>query len=224
MRMKMKMKMKMKVISKLGLGGALAIAALVGCGGNSSGGGFTTSVPSGTKLTSLTPQQAMQLCTDFDAYATNMTPELCKLLAIDTTALSLSFSSTAQPSDATLRATCTQAYNSCLTGGDGGFTTTSSCDPSTFTTEPSTCTATVGDLTMCVNADLTATKQEAAELPSCSSVTATNLLSALATIAAQADGGTSMSATCTALESNCNMGSSSSSTVGLVTAGRRLRK
>jgi len=77
---------------------------------------------------------------------------------------------------------------------------------------------------MCVNADLTATNQQLAALPSCSSVTAANLISALETLAAQADAGTPMSATCTALESGCNMGSSSSSTVGLVTAARRLRK
>lgn len=215
----------MKITRTFGLGTALAIAALVGCGGNSSGGGFTTSVPSGTKLTSLTPQQAMQLCTDFDTYATTaLTPDLCKLLAIEATALSLSFSSTAQPSDAVLQMTCTQAYNNCLSG-DGGVTTTSNCDPTTFTTEPSTCTATVGDVTMCANADLTTAKQEEAGLPSCSSVTAANLISALATLAAEADAGTSMSATCTALESNCNTGSSSSSsTVGLVTAMKRLRK
>ena len=214
----------MKITRTFGLGTALAIAALVGCGGNSSGGGFTTSVPSGTKLTSLTPQQAMQLCTDFDATATNtLTPDLCRLLAIEATALSLSFSSTGQPSDATLRMTCTQAYNNCLSG-DGGVTTTSNCDPSTFTTEPSTCTATVGDLTMCANESVTTAKQEVAGLPSCSSVTSANLISALATLAANADAGTSMSATCTALESNCNTGSSSSSTVGLVTAMQRLRK
>jgi hypothetical protein len=119
--------------------------------------------------------------------------------------------------------TCTQAYNNCLSG-DGGVTTTSNCDPSTFTTEPSTCTATVGDLTMCANESVTTAKQEVAGLPSCSSVTSANLISALATLAANADAGTSMSATCTALESNCNTGSSSSSTVGLVTAMQRLRK
>jgi len=214
----------MQITRKLGLGGFLAIAALVGCGGNSSGGGFTTSVPSGTKLTSLTPQQAMQLCTDFDASTgiTALAPDLCKLLAIEATAL-LTFSPTAQPSDAMLQMACTQAYNSCLSG-DGGVTSTSDCDPSTFTTEPSTCTATVGDLTMCTNADLATAKQEVAELPSCSSVTSSNLTAALTTLAAQADAGTSMSATCTALESNCNGDSSSSSTVGLVTAMRRLRK
>ena len=118
----------MKVTSMFGLGTALAIAALVGCGGNSSGGGFTTSVPSGTKLTSLTPQQAMQLCTDFDAYGTAaLTPDLCKLVAIEATALSLSFSSTGQPSDAMLQMTCTQTYNGCLSG-DGGVTTTSGCE------------------------------------------------------------------------------------------------
>jgi hypothetical protein len=215
----------MQITNKLGLGSALAIAALVGCGGGTTGGGggFTTSVPSGTKLTSLTPQQAMQLCTDFDNSEKNaFTPDLCKLLAIEATSLALFSSSTAQPTNATLQMACTQAYNSCLTG-DGGFTTTSGCDPSTFTSEPSTCTATVGDLTMCSNADLTTLNQELRQLPSCSSVTATNLISALATIEAEADAGTSMSATCTALESNCEMGSSSS-TVGLVAAARRLRK
>jgi hypothetical protein len=220
----------MQITNKLGFGGALAIAALLGCGGgsgsgggSSGGGSFTTSVPSGTKLTALTPQQATQLCTDADNYTTTLTPDLCKLLAIETTALTLELSGTAPPSDAMLQAACTQAYNDCLSG-DGGFTSTSSCDPSTFTSEPSTCTATVGDLTTCVNADFATTKQELAQVPSCSSVTSANLISALATIGAEADAGTSMSATCTALESNCDTGSSSSSTVGLVTAARRLRK
>jgi len=217
----------MQITNKLGLGGVLAIAALVGCGGGSSGngtGGFTTSVPSGTKLTSLTPQQAMQLCTDFDSYAkTALTPDLCKVIAIEAASLTLLASSTTQPSNATLQMACTEAYNGCLTG-DGGFTNTSSCDASTFTTEPSTCTATVGDVTMCTNADLTMTNQELAQLPSCSSVTAANLISALATLTAEADAGTSMSANCTALESNCNTGSSSSSTVGLVAAASRLRR
>jgi hypothetical protein len=219
----------MQITSKLGLGGALAIAALVGCGGSSlggGGGGFSTSVPAGTKLTALTPQQAMQLCTDADNFGkSSLTPDLCKLIAIEETALTLELStgSTGQPSNSTLQTACTQTYNGCLSG-DGGVVTTSNCDPSTFTTEPSTCTATVGDLTMCINADITTTNQELAQLPSCSSVTAANLTSALATLAADADAGTSMSATCTTLESNCNNGSSSSSTVGLVAAARRFRK
>jgi hypothetical protein len=220
----------MQITNKLGFGGALVFAALMGCsssGGSpgSGSGSFTTSVPSGTKLSSLTPQQAMQLCTDFDNYGKNaLTPDLCKLIAVESTALTL-LSSTTQPSDAMLQTACTQAYNGCLTG-DGGLTTTSSCDPSSFTGEPSTCTATVGDLTMCANADLTTTNQELAQLPSCSSVTAANLVSALATLAAEADAGTSTSATCTALESNCDTGSSSSSPspASLLAAARRLRK
>jgi hypothetical protein len=232
----------MQITNKLGFGGALVFAALMGCGSSGGGGGtgggggrsgsgsggssggFTTSVPAGTKLTSLTSQQATQLCTDINNYGTNaLAPDLCKLIAIESTALTLLSSSTAQPSNAMLQAACTQAYDACLSG-DGGLTTTSNCDPSTFTSEPSTCTATVGDLTMCANADLTTTNQELAQLPSCSSVTATNLVSALATLEAEADAGTSTSATCTALESNCNTGSSPPSTVGLVTAARRLRK
>ena len=115
----------MQITNKLGFGGALVFAALIGCGssggsggtggsggrsgsgsGGSGSGGFTTSVPSGTKLTSLTSQQAMQLCTDANSFSNALTPDLCQLLAVETTALALSFSSTA-PSDAMLQTACT---------------------------------------------------------------------------------------------------------------------
>ncbi len=216
----------MKITSTFGLGTALAIAALVGCGGNSSGGGFTTSVPSGTKLTSLTPQQAMQLCTDFDAYATNaLTPDLCKLLAIEATALSLSFSSTGQPSDAMLQMTCTQTYNNCLSGGDGGITSTSNCDPSDLH-DPSRPPVRRRSVTSRCAPTPTSPppNRKWRASPAAARSRRRTCSPRWRRSRPNADAGTSMSATCTALESNCNGGSSSSSTVGLVTAMKRLRK
>src|ERR1700690_3035545 len=129
----------------LGFGRVVTIAALIGCGSSGGGGGggggsFTTSVPAGTKLTALTPAQAMQLCNDFSAYERNtLKTVLCDLSGLLAAALS------GGTTDADLRTACTQGYNSCLSA-DGGLTTTSSCDSTTFSGEPSTCQATVGDL------------------------------------------------------------------------------
>ena len=215
----------MKITRTFGLGTALAIAALVGCGGNSSGGGFTTSVPSGTKLTSLTPQQAMQLCTDFNASTTDaLAPDLCKLLAIEVTALSLSFSSTGQPSDATLQMACTQSLQR-LSERRRGLHEHQQLRP-LHLHRPSRRPARQPSVTSrCAPTPISPPPNRSWRAsPAAARSPSANLISALATLAANADAGTSMSATCTALESNCNTGSSSSSTVGLVTAMKRLRK
>jgi hypothetical protein len=177
-------------IKGLGFGVLVAAAALIGCGSSSPAGGtgsggntgsggkgsggtgsggtngagaFTTSVPSGTKLTGLTTGQATQLCADFNTYAQKtLAPALCTTLGI----LSAEFSGAT--SDADLQAACTAGYNSCLTS-DGG--TTSGCTASTVMTEPAACTATVGDLTTCANAMGDANNQ----IPSCSTLTAASL-------------------------------------------------
>ena len=91
-------------IRGLGLGGVVAIVALVGCGSSGtggtggstgtgtgggtgsgtggttgSGGPFTTSVPSGTKVTGLTAAQAAQLCSDVESYVdNNFFPAICR--------------------------------------------------------------------------------------------------------------------------------------------------
>ena len=177
-------------IKGLGLGGLVALAALIGCGssspaggtgsggntgsggtgsggtgsgGTNGGGSFTTSVPSGTKLTGLTSGQATQLCTDFNNYSQNiLAPALCTTLGI----LAAEFSGAT--SDADLQAACTAGYNSCLTS-DGG--TTSSCTASAVMTEPAACTATVGDLTTCLNSMGSGNNQ----VPTCSTLTAASL-------------------------------------------------
>jgi hypothetical protein len=170
----------------------VAVAMLVGCGGGSGSGGsggaggisgggkgggsgngtFTTSVPGGTPLTGLSGTQQTQLCNDFRSYAeTTLAPDLCKVEGLLLAALS------GGTTDAALQAACASGYQSCL-AADGGVTVT--CNPSAA---PSTCTATVGDLTACLNASSASTQQ----FPSCSTLTAATLATFFA------DGGSSSS-------------------------------
>jgi hypothetical protein len=206
------------------LSGALAIAALVGCGGSSSGGGggFTTSVPSGTKLTALTPAQAQQLCTDFDSYAAKLDSKTndCKesgFFAAEET--ELEYTSPAA-TDAQLQMSCTAGYNACLSA-DGGYTTsTSDCDPTNLGSEPTTCTATVGDATTCFNDLLTIENNFYASIPSCSSLTTASLNAAIA--AMSTDGGAvALPASCTKFDATCSTSSSTNTYLGLVKAHRR---
>ena len=95
-------------IKCLGLGGVMAIVAMLGCGSSSGtggtggttggggtgsgkggttgsggttggGGAFTTSLPAGTKVTALTPAQDAQLCSELESYVNNnVFPSLCR--------------------------------------------------------------------------------------------------------------------------------------------------
>ncbi len=194
----------------------VAVAMLVGCGsgsgsggsgggGGSSGGGkgggsgnssgtFTTSVPGSTPLTGLSGPQATQLCNDFGTYAeATLTPELCKVEGLLLAALS------GGTTDAMLRTACASGYQSCL-ASDAGATVT--CN---LTAAPSTCTATVGDLTACLNQSSTATDQ----IPSCSTLTAAMLATFLA------DGGSSSSAATPAVCAPFEQGGACASAVSM---------
>ena len=149
----------------LGLGGVLAIAALVGCGSSNgiggtggstgtgggkggttgSGGSFTTSVPSGTKVTALTTAQAAQLCSDVEGYVNNtFFPAVCRAASALSGPEAAYFELLQNPTASTseLRATCASAAamdagDSCSnTLADGG---TETCNISQI---PSTCQAT----------------------------------------------------------------------------------
>jgi hypothetical protein len=167
----------------------VAVAMLVGCGsgsgsggsGGSSGGGkgggsgnssgtFTTSVPGSTPLTGLSGGQQTTLCNDLQSYAeTTLAPEVCAAEGLLFAELS------GGTTDAAVRAACTTGYQSCV-ASDAGVTFTCS-----LSTVPSTCTATVGDLTACANASSTAPNQ----FPSCSTLTVATLATFFA------DGGSS---------------------------------
>jgi hypothetical protein len=192
----------------LGFGSVVTVAALIGCSSSSSGGGggtFTTSLPAGTKLTALTPAQAIQLCNDFFAYEAKAGAEPCNLVGLEGAELAVAEAAaagTAAPSDAALQMACTQGYNSCLSV-DGGGTGTYSCyaTSTAFSGYPSTCQATVGDLQKCTSDENAADNQVYASLPSCSTLTAASLASALP------DGGIGAAepASCAQLDSTCSI-------------------
>jgi hypothetical protein len=146
-----------------GSGGSSGGKGGAGGAGNTSGGGpFTTSVPSSTPLTGLSGAQQTQLCKDFTTYADTVAPELCKLDGL----LYAAFSGGS--TDADVQAACAYGYATCLTA-DGG--TTVMCNPNGA---PSTCKATVGDLTSCLNMQTAVF----AQVPSCSTLTVASLAGA----------------------------------------------
>jgi hypothetical protein len=174
-------------------------------GGAGSGGAFTTSVPSGTKLTALTTAQVAQLCTDLGTYVDkNVVPALCQasysLAGPEAAYLDLLQNPAATNSE--LRAICASEVvdaGSCSElGADGG---TGSCNISQV---PSTCQATVGDYATCINDETTADLQLYASVPSCSTLTAASLTAYFA-----ADGGSSANppepASCAQFDSTCNV-------------------
>ncbi len=218
-------------IKGLGLGGVVVIVALVGCGSSNgtggtggstgsgggtgsgkggttgSGGSFTTSVPSGTKVTGLTAAQTAQLCSDVESYVDNtFFPAICKagtaLLGPEAAYLDLIQNPTATTSE--LQATCASAAamdagDSCSNPlSDGG---TETCNISQV---PSTCQATVGDYTKCINDSTAADLQLYASVPSCSTLTAASLMAYFA-----ADGGSSSNPaqpeSCSKFDSTCTV-------------------
>jgi len=217
-----------------GLWGVMAIVALVGCGsssgtggtGGSTGGGgagtgkggttgsgtggtpggggaFSTSVPATTKVTGLTTAQATQLCNDIESYFDNtFLPSLCRasssLPGLEDAYLDLLQNPTATNSE--LQTVCAGGAQDggCSDSVDGG---TGSCDISGV---PSTCQATVGDYTKCINDMTTADVQFYASLPTCSTLTAASLKAFF-----EADGGSSFGApeptSCSKFDSTCDV-------------------
>jgi hypothetical protein len=147
---------------------------LAGCsGGGSGGGGFTTSVSGNAPLNSLSPNDQTTLCNDANAFVTRaLVPPLCKTTGVVAAALVLSQNASATAAD--LQSACSAAQSDCSMP-DGGVTT-GMCDFSQFNSTQ--CTATVSDLTKCVN-DLTAVEDNAvASLPNCNTLTPQNLTAA----------------------------------------------
>jgi hypothetical protein len=226
-------------IKAQGLGCVMAIVALVGCGsssgtagtGGSTGGGgtgsgkgggsgsgkggttggggaFTTSVPAGTKVTALTTAQATQLCNDIESYFDNtFLPSLCQasssLPGLEDAYLDLLQNPTASNSELQTVCASDAQDGGCSDYVDAG---TDSCDISNV---PSTCEATVGDYTTCIN-DMTSTDvQFYAALPTCSTLTAASLKAFF-----EADGGSSFEPTeptsCSKFDSTCDVDGGSS--------------
>ncbi len=97
----------------------LALAALLGCRG--SGGGFSTSVPGGGSLESLSPTEATQLCDDLDAYFAKLatSPGACQTVGARATGHYAAANPDA--TDPALQQFCAAAVATCATPPtDGG--------------------------------------------------------------------------------------------------------
>jgi hypothetical protein len=185
--------------SRLGRWEFLVIVVLAGCGssggkvssdgatggttgGGTGGGSFTTSVPSDTRLSALTSAQQAQICADEEHYLSEGTffSNLCQIKTLQT----LSGAINEPLTDAQLQAGCASDYTSCLSV-DGGITGSgTTCNLSNVGSQ---CTGTVGDYVTCSNDDIAKISQLAASLPSCSTITASTLAAAAASI--QGDAG-----------------------------------
>jgi hypothetical protein len=151
-------------------------------GGGTGGGSFTTSVPSGTKLSALTPAQQAQVCADEENYLSEGTffSNFCQIVALQTLSGALNEPLT----DAQLQAGCASDYTSCLSADSGVTGSGTTCNLSNVGSQ---CTGTVGDYVTCSNDYIAKINQLAASLPSCSTITKSTLATAAAAI--QGDAG-----------------------------------
>jgi hypothetical protein len=186
-------------------------AGHTGSGGTTgAGGAFTTSVPSGTKLTGLTSAQQTQLCNDLDTYVDHTLPELCNAAAATAVngleAARVDLIENPNTPDAQLRADCSAADADA--GANASRCTdllqdagTQTCD---ISSTPATCEATVGDYTKCLNDTTTSSLQYYASFPTCSTITAASVNAFFA-----ADGGLSSGppepASCAMFDSTCSV-------------------
>ena len=146
------------------------------------GGSFTTSVPSDTKLSGLTPTQQTQICADEEHYLGEgaFLSNFCRIIALQTLSGALNEPLT----DAQLQAGCASDYTSCLSADSGVTGSGTTCNLSNVGSQ---CTGTVGDYLTCSNDDIAKINRLAASLPSCSTITKSTLAAAAAAI--QGDGG-----------------------------------
>jgi hypothetical protein len=174
------------------------ICALVivfgGCGGGGGGGThFSTTVSGSTPVASLSPAQQTQICSEAQSFATSILVDVCKVegfVAAATLSLSNGTATNAQ-----LQAQCSSSTTTCVDGGNTG-----QCDFSSFQT--GTCTATVAQLSACLNDVGALEDQTAAKVPSCGSLTIQNVNATLTTL--QQDGGASTEpASCVAFDNAC---------------------
>jgi hypothetical protein len=188
-------------------------AGHTGSGGTTgAGGAFTTSVPSGTKLTGLSSAQQTQLCNDINNYADHtFLPELCNAAAAaSVNGLAAAYADLIENpgvTDAKLRVDCSAADADA--GANASKCTDSLQDAGTqicddFSSTPATCQATVGDYTKCLNDTTTSSLQYYASFPSCSTITAASVNAFFA-----ADGGLNAGppepASCAMFDSTCSV-------------------
>jgi hypothetical protein len=150
-----------------------AVALLVGCGGsNSSDGGsgssFSSSLPGSAMIGSLSAGDQQKLCSELESYESSSAVKSAELKASCGLAGLLAATFAPDQTDAGIQAACKMAYDGCTTSLASAPPAATQCNLSS-----GTCTATVSELTACLNADIAASAS--ISLPSCASLTAATL-------------------------------------------------
>jgi hypothetical protein len=148
-----------------------AVALVVGCGGsNSSDGGssFSSSVPGSATIGSLSDSDKQKLCNDLAAYVSSSTFKSGEVKASCSFAGVVGAALATDQTDAGVQAACKKSYDDCAAQITSAPVDASMCMP-----PGATCTATVSELTACLNADVAAFNS--IDVPSCASLTVASL-------------------------------------------------
>ena len=188
---------------------SVVVVAMLGAGcggGGGSGATFSTGVPSGSAVNTLTPAQLTQLCNDVASFMSKERSAATSCQAAAASVIAASAALNPGLTDADLQTACATEMSgicSLLDAGvagspDGG---TSSCSLG------ANCTATVGQISACLNDEGAAVSRYAGMFPACSAITRAKLT------AIDLDAGIAQPASCTALQSSCPSLPSSLSTL-----------
>jgi hypothetical protein len=148
------------------------VLAVLACSSNSdqkSGGAFSSGLPAGSILGTLSDADWQKFCGAAAAYeSSNSDPDIsCRLAGISAAALAAAFG--AAPNDAAVQKTCKDTYDQCksttATMDAGAGTNNCSSKPG------SDCTATVSEAETCLTDSTAAEKAAAASIPTCESLT-----------------------------------------------------
>lgn len=171
---------------------ALCTVGVAACGGSGPSPTFNPGVAGNKKINTLTPAEQQTICDSFEAKFTGaeFIDQQCRIVSV----LQVSFTADDQATDAQLRMQCATAYAECKTqaGADGGSKPT--CNP-----PGATCTATVDQLTACVN-DVLA-YLDRLDAPACDKLTRATLTTTSAPDAGPPD--PTSSAACKAYQAAC---------------------
>jgi hypothetical protein len=162
-----------------------------GCGGGGGGPTFSTSVPSGSAVNTLTPAQLTQLCNDIDSFTSKELSSTSICQAATVAVVAQQAAQNPGLSDAELQVTCANEMSLvCTLVVDAG-------------SSGANCTATVGQISACLNDQGAAIARYEGMFPACSAITRAKLA------AIDLDAGIAEPASCTALRSSCPSFSSS---------------
>lgn len=156
--------------------GLITAGALVGCGSGGSGG-FSTSAPSSTQIQNLTPSQASQVCDDVNSYLMKEidSATFCQVAAVAGTAMQAMQDTTL--TDAQLQTLCAAAAPvvCALLTTDAGANGNADAGSSFACGSTTGCTATVAQLSACVNDTGAAFSTYEKMFPNCSMITRAKL-------------------------------------------------